>query len=70
MHKEEYYIRASKKTYSKREIKNILKNNGFVYVGSNGARDKYRRGNSMLVINEESNKIIFQRLIKEHNLIV
>ena len=61
---------AKSKTYSKREIQNILKNNGFIYVGSRGNRCKYKRGGEMIVLNEESNKIIFQRLIKEHNLIV
>ena len=61
---------AKSKTYSKREIKNILKSNGFVYVGTRGDRCKYKRGGEILVLNEEPNKLIFQRLIKEHNLIV
>ena len=61
---------SSSKTYSKKEIQNILKNNGFVYVGTKGGRHKYKRGDSMIVTNTECNKIIFQKFIKEHNLVV
>ncbi len=55
-------------TYSKRDIQRILKANGFVYESSHGNRDKYRRGGEILVINPEPNKMIFNRLIKEHKL--
>lgn len=58
----------SNKTFSKREIQKILKANGFVYVGTHGNRQKYKRGKEFIVINPDCNKIIFQRLIKEHCL--
>lgn len=61
---------ASSKTYLKKEIKNILKDNGFIYVGKNGGRSKYKRDNAIIVINDECNKIIFQKFIKEYSLIV
>lgn len=59
---------AIQKTFSKREIQKILRNNGFVYVSMHGSRCKYRRGNEILMINPEPNKMIFNRLIKEYNL--
>ena len=61
---------AVRKTFSKREIQKILKVNGFVYVSSNGNRQKYKRGGEFIVINPEPNKMIFDRLIKEHSLVV
>ena len=59
---------ATYKTFSKREIQKILKENGFTYVGSHGNRYKYKRENEILMINPEPNKMIFNRLIKEYNL--
>lgn len=58
------------KTFSKREIQKILKYNGFEFVGSHGNRYKYKRGNETLMVNPEPNKMIFNRLIKEYNLMV
>ena len=58
------------KTFSKREVKKILKANGFDYVSSHGGREKYKRGSETLVMNSEPNKMIFNRLIKEYNLVV
>ena len=58
------------RTFSKREIQKILKTNGFEFVGSHGSRYKYKRGSEILMINPEPNKMIFNRLIKEYNLIV
>ena len=55
-------------TYSKRDIKRILKANGFKYESSHGGRDKYKRGSETLVLNPEPNKMIFNRLIKEYKL--
>lgn len=59
---------AINKTFSKREIQKILKNNNFIYVGSHGNRCKYKRGNETLMINPEPNKMIFNRLVKEYDL--
>ena len=59
---------AAYKTFTKREIQKILKDNGFVYESQHGGRCKYRRGSEILMINPEPNKMIFNRLIKEHNL--
>jgi predicted RNA binding protein YcfA (HicA-like mRNA interferase family) len=61
---------AANKTFTKREVQKILKNNGFTYVSENGNRCKYKRGNEILMINPEPNKMIFNRLIKEYNLAV
>ena len=60
---------AANKTFNKREVQQILKANGFVHVGNHGNRYKYRRGSEILMINPEPNKMIFNRLIKEYNLI-
>ena len=59
---------AKVKTFSSREIQKILKANGFEYVSTNGDRHKYRRGNESLVINNNTNKMVFYRLVKEYNL--
>ena len=59
---------ASYKTFSKREIQNILKANGFIHVGASGNRHKYKRGSETLMVNPEPNKMVFNRLIKEYNL--
>ena len=61
---------AAYKTFSKREIQKILKDNNFIYVGQHGNRCKYKRGSETLMINPEPNKMVFNRLIKEHNLIL
>lgn len=63
-------VMAANKTFSKREIQKILKANGFDHVGTHGNRYKYKRGSEILMITPEPNKMIFNRLIKEHNLIV
>ena len=51
-------------------MQKILKTNGFVYVGTHGDRGKYKRGKKIIVMNPDCNKIIFQRLIKQYNLVV
>ena len=61
---------AVHKTFNKKEVQNILKANGFTLVDSRGNRCKYKRGNETLMINPEPNKMIFNRLIKEYNLVV
>ena len=61
---------AVHKTFNKKEVQKILKANGFTLIGSRGYRHKYKRGNEILTINPEPNKMIFNRLIKEFNLIV
>ena len=61
---------AENKTFTKREVQKILKQNGFMYVSSHGNRHKYKRENEILMINPEPNKMIFNRLIKEYKLIV
>ena len=58
------------RTFSKREVQKILKANGFEHIGSHGDRHKYRRGGEILTLNPEPNKMVFNRLIKEYNLIV
>ena len=61
---------AAQKTFTKREVQKILKANGFIYVEAHGGRCKYKRGNEIIMINPEPNKMIFNRLIKEYNLVV
>lgn len=61
---------AVHKTFNKKEVQKILKANGFEKVDSRGNRHKYKRGNEILMINPEPNKMIFNRLIKEFNLVV
>ena len=58
------------KTFSNREVQKILKANGFEYVSTKGNRHKYRRSNETLIVNSDTNKMVFGRLIKEYNLTV
>lgn len=57
-------------TYSKRKIRKILKNNGYELHHQTGSHLVYRneQGRHLTVTVDECNKMVFQRLIKEHNL--
>ena len=58
-----------KKTYTRREKLAIIKNNGFVYDHSTGGHDIYVRGSEKLsLVANETNPMIFRRLMKEFNL--
>ena len=58
-----------KKTFSRRECLAIVKNNGFVYDHSTGGHDIYVRGNEKLsLVANETNPMVFRRLMKEFNL--
>ena len=58
-----------KKTYSRRECLLIIKNNGFVYDHSTGGHDIYVRGKEKLsMVANETNPMVFRRLMKEFNL--
>ena len=58
-----------KKNFSRREKLLIVKNNGFVYDHSTGGHDIYVRGSEKLaLVANETNPLIFRRLMKEFNL--
>lgn len=58
-----------KKTFTRRECLQIIKNNGFVYDHSTGGHDIYIRGKEKLSIAaNEINPMVFRRLMKEFNM--
>jgi predicted RNA binding protein YcfA (HicA-like mRNA interferase family) len=58
------------KTYSKRKIRKILKDNGWKFHHQTGSHCVYKneKGEHLTVTVGNCNKMVFQRLIKEHNL--
>ena len=58
-----------KKTYSARECRLIVKNNGFEYDHSTGGHDIYKKGEAVLSLpSGKINPMMFRRLMKENNL--
>ena len=59
-------------TYSKRDIKRILSDNGWSLHHHRGSHAVYRNtsGQHLTIPVVKCNKMIMQRLIKEHGLIV
>lgn len=57
-------------TYNKRDIQRILKNNGYTFERQKGSHCIYKneRNEHLTVTVDRCNKMVFQRLIKEHNL--
>lgn len=57
-------------TYSKRKIRKILKNNGYELHHQSGSHLIYKNedGRHLTITVDDCNKMVFQRLIKEHNL--
>ena len=59
-------------TYSKREIQRILRKNGYEVSRKSGSHWIYKNenGRHLSIKIENCNKMIFQRLIKEYDLVV
>ena len=59
-----------KKTYNIREVKQILKYNGYKLDRQSGSHEIYENdnGDSITIKCSHCNKMIFQRIVKEHNL--
>ena len=66
----ERMVSLSTATYDKRKIKKILKNNGYVLHHQNGSHLIYRndKGRHLTITVDDCNKMVFQRLVKEHGL--
>lgn len=62
----------STKTYSNVEIKRILRKNGFALQRKTGSHGIYtnKDGMHMTVRFSNCNKMVWQRMIKEYNLVV
>ena len=58
------------RTYTLKEFKRLLVDNGYQYKSCNGSHFKYVKGSDIISINKDVNKMVARRLIKEHNLIV
>lgn len=56
------------KAFSTQEMVRILLDNGFEYVSCKGDHKKFRKGNEIVVVNKNINKMVCRRLIKEHEL--
>ena len=59
------------KGYSGREFKKLLNRNGYYKIRSNGSHTVYENTikHDKITANENINKMVAQRLIKEHGLI-
>lgn len=59
-----------KKTYNIREVKQIIRDNGYRFDRQTGSHEIYKNdeGDSITIKSTKCNKMIFQRLVKEHNL--
>lgn len=62
----------STKTYNNRDIKRILRSNGFYFQRQTGSHMIYtnENGNHITVRCSNCNKMVWQRMIKENNLAV
>lgn len=58
------------KVYNFREAEKIIIKNGFQFISQNGSHKKYKKETEIIIIKNKLNRMIFQRLIKEHNLIL
>lgn len=58
------------KVYNGKEFTKILLKNGFEFVSQKGSHRKYKRGDQTVVISQNVNRMIAQRLIKENNLVL
>lgn len=54
----------------KKDVVKILKKNGYIYVRTHGSHAIYKRGDSTIVVTSNPNAMMWQRLIKENNLIL
>lgn len=59
-----------RKDYSTREMKKILKKNGFEHERSSGGHDIYKRGNATVPLNVHMNQMVWLRIMKENRLVV
>lgn len=59
-------------TYNKRDIQKILRNNGWNFHHQKGGHVVYKNANGehLTIAICKLNKMVFQRLIKEYNLVV
>lgn len=55
-------------TYNKREFEKLLINSGFLLQRVRGSHFIYKNGTDLISVPKNLNKMICQRLIKEHNL--
>jgi predicted RNA binding protein YcfA (HicA-like mRNA interferase family) len=58
------------KTYDKKDIKRILRNNGYTLHHQKGSHEIYKNenGQHLTIRFRDCNKMVFQRLIKEYGL--
>lgn len=57
------------RTYSQREFLQILKNNGYRWLrNGKGGHTIYSKDDDTIAVNQNINKMVALRLIKEHNL--
>ena len=58
------------KVYNTREIIKILMKNGWEFVSSTGGHKKFKKDAKTLVINHKVNRMVWQRLVKENNIVL
>ena len=56
--------------FSFREANKIVRKNGFKLVGVCGSHFKYQRDGQTIVLNRNLQAPVFQRIMKENNLII
>lgn len=63
--------KLSLKQYSQKEVRQILKKNGFTYKRSKGSHNIYTKGGKIHITipcGSDPNKMMIHRLIKSYNL--
>lgn len=58
------------KKYTSREMKKILRMNGYEEVRQRGSHCIFKKDTATVVVNSNLNPMVCRRLIKENNLIV
>lgn len=59
------------KNWTRREVKTIMKANGYTIARWNGSHAIYKKENNTIVIGtSNNNSAIFNRIIKENNLVI
>ena len=56
------------KVYNSREAKKVVTRNGYTYEYSKGSHAYYKKDNQLIVIANNLNRMIWERLVKEHQL--
>ena len=58
------------KVYNSREARQVIRKNGYEYTHSRGDHDYFVKDNKKIVLNRNLNRMVWERLVKEHQLVL